>query len=139
MRREHDLTRGSVLRALVLFSLPMMAGNALQQVYNLVDTFVVGNYVGRGALAAVGSSYTLMSFLTSVMTGLCMGSGALFSIRFGAGDMPRLKKEIWMSFLFIAAVAVADSGAAAGSCYRCSGDGSICPGDLLRHILRIFV
>lgn len=118
MRREHDLTRGSVLRALVLFSLPMMAGNALQQVYNLVDTFVVGNFVGRGALAAVGSSYTLMSFLTSVMTGLCMGSGALFSIRFGAGDMPRLKKEIWMSFLFIAAVAVAVNAAVFSWCDR---------------------
>ena len=56
----------------------MIAGNLLQQIYNLVDTMVVGKYIGSEALAAVGSSYTLMVFITSIMIGLCMGSGAFF-------------------------------------------------------------
>lgn len=76
----HDLTKGSISRSLLLFSLPMMAGNLLQQFYNVADTLVVGRVLGGNALAAVGSSYTLMTFLTSIFLGLSMGSGALFSI-----------------------------------------------------------
>ena len=56
----------------------MIAGNLLQQVYNLVDTLIVGKYIGADALASVGSAYTLMIFITSII-GLCMGSGAFFS------------------------------------------------------------
>lgn len=76
----HDLTKGSISRSLLLFALPMMAGNLLQQFYNITDTLIVGRVLGKNALAAVGSSYTLMTFLTSIFLGLSMGSGALFSI-----------------------------------------------------------
>ena len=75
----YDLTRGKISRSLILFALPMMAGNLLQQFYNIADTLIVGQFLGRNALAAVGSAFTLMTFLTSVILGLCMGSGALFS------------------------------------------------------------
>lgn len=61
-----DLTRGPISRSLILFALPMMAGNLLQQFYNIADTLIVGRALGAGALAAVGSAYTLMTFLTSV-------------------------------------------------------------------------
>ena len=74
----HDLTKGSISRSLLLFALPMMAGNLLQQFYNIADTLIVGRVLGKNALAAVGSSYTLMTFLTSIFLGLSMGSGALF-------------------------------------------------------------
>jgi Na+-driven multidrug efflux pump len=63
----------------------MMAGNLLQQIYNIADTMIVGRFVSSDALAAVGSAYTLMTFLTSLIIGLCMGSGALFSKAFGVG------------------------------------------------------
>ena len=66
---------GSMLR----FALPMILGNLLQQCYNIADTLIVGKYLGSNALAAVGSSFTLMTFLTSILLGLCMGSGAVFS------------------------------------------------------------
>lgn len=79
-----DLTRGPISRSLILFALPMMAGNLLQQFYNIADTLIVGRALGAGALAAVGSAYTLMTFLTSVFLGLSMGAGALFSIYQGA-------------------------------------------------------
>ena len=70
--REVNLTQGPILSRLVRFSLPMIAGNMLQQVYNLVDTLVVGRGIGANALAAVGSAYTLMTFLTSILIGLCI-------------------------------------------------------------------
>ena len=72
MARSTDLTKGNITRGLWGFALPLMLGNVLQQLYNLVDTWVVGRYVGDNALAAVGSSYTLMTFLTSVIIGLCL-------------------------------------------------------------------
>ena len=57
-----DLTKGSIARALLLFALPMIAGNMLQQLYNIADTLIVGRVLGSNALAAVGSAYTLMTF-----------------------------------------------------------------------------
>ena len=86
-----DLTKGSITKNLLLFALPLMAGNLLQQMYNLADTWIVGKFLGSRALAAVGSSYTLMVFLTSVFTGLCMGSGVAFAIYFGKKDIEQLK------------------------------------------------
>ena len=103
--KEINLTRGSIFQKLIRFSLPMIAGNLLQQVYNLVDTLIVGRCLGANALAAVGSAYTLMVFITSILIGLCMGSGAFFSEDYGAGDTPRLREDVRLSFLFIAAVA----------------------------------
>ncbi len=88
------------------FALPMIAGNILQQGYNIADTLIVGRWLGRDALAAVGSSYTLMTFLTSIILGLCMGSGIAFSISFGERDIPKLKSDILHSFILIFPTAV---------------------------------
>ena len=104
--KAESLTEGAIFQNLVKFALPMMAGNLLQQVYNLVDTYIVGRYIGSSALGAVGSAYTLMIFITSIIIGLCMGSGALFSASYGAGDMRQLKQDIWLSFWFITGVTV---------------------------------
>ena len=104
---REDLTRGSVTGTMLRFALPMIAGNLLQQCYNVADTFLVGRFIGADALAAVGSSYTLMTFLTSILLGLSMGSGAAFSIHFGARDEERLKSSIFTSFALIFAVTVA--------------------------------
>lgn len=104
---ELRLTEGPILKNLILFSIPMIAGNLLQQVYHLADTMIVGKYIGSRALAAVGSSYTLMVFITSVIIGLCMGSGALFSEDHGAGREDRQQENIGYSFWFIASVAIA--------------------------------
>lgn len=73
---QRNLTKGPITVNLLLFARPLMFGNLLQQLYNVADTWVVGRYLGANALAAVGSSYTLMTFLTSILLGLCMGSGA---------------------------------------------------------------
>ena len=67
---QKDLTSGPVFSSMFFFALPMILGNLLQQGYNIVDTWVVGHYVGSNALAAVGSAFTLMTFLTSLLLGL---------------------------------------------------------------------
>ena len=103
---QKNLTEGSVTKTILLFSLPMIAGNLLQQLYNIADTLIVGRFLGSGALAAVGASYTLMTFLTSIFLGLCMGSGAVFSIRYGEKDQEQLEKSIGASFLLIGITAV---------------------------------
>ncbi len=99
-----DLTKGSIARGLTLFALPMMAGNLLQQVYNIADTLIVGQALGKNALAAVGSAYALMTFLTSVFLGLSMGAGALFSIYLGRGDRDALKRAVAHAFFLILTV-----------------------------------
>lgn len=83
-----------------------MAGNLLQQLYNVVDTMIVGQFLGQNPLAAVGSSYTLMTFLTSILLGLSMGSGAMLSIRYGQKNMNQFHKDINASFLIIALITV---------------------------------
>ena len=104
---NQDLTRGPVMRSMLLFAIPMILGDLLQQCYNVADTLIVGRFVGTGALAAVGSSYSLMTFLTSILLGLCMGSGALFSMHFGRRDADGLRESLVSSFVLIAAVAAA--------------------------------
>lgn len=101
-----DLTRGNISRALILFALPMIAGSLLQQFYNIADTLIVGRALGANALAAVGSAYTLMTFLTSIFLGLSMGSGALFSIYQGRGDEDSLRAGIAHAFALIMGVTV---------------------------------
>lgn len=103
---EKNLTEGKILKTMLMFALPMIFGNLLQQIYNIADTLVVGRFLGAEALAAVGSAYTLMTFLTSVLIGLCMGSGAVFSIAYGAGNEQELKKSIWVSFIFVGLVTI---------------------------------
>ncbi|MGN0368432.1 MAG: MATE family efflux transporter [Wujia sp.] len=104
--KEQNLTEGPIFRKLIRFSLPMIAGNLLQQLYNLADTLIVGKYLGPDALASVGSAYTLMIFITSIIIGLCMGSGALFSVDYGSNDEEGLRTDIRLSFCFILSVSL---------------------------------
>ena len=96
-----DLTQGSITKGLLLFAAPMVAGNLLQQLYNIADTLIVGQALGRNALASVGSAFTLMTFLPSVFLGLSMGSGALFSIYLGRGSRDALRRAVAHAFVLI--------------------------------------
>ena len=101
-----DLKKGPVVKSMLLFAIPMILGDLLQQCYNIADTLIVGQFLGKTALAAVGSSFTLMTFITSIILGLCMGSGALFSIRFGQRDKRGLKQDLCVSFFFIVFISI---------------------------------
>ena len=104
---KKDLTQGNVTKNMLLFAGPMILGNLLQQFYNIADTLIVGRFLGPDALAAVGSAYTLMTFLTSILIGMAMGSGALFSYYFGRKEEARMKSTMRLSFLLIGGVTVA--------------------------------
>ena len=106
MLRKGDLTQGGITTTLLQFTLPMLAGSLLQQCYNIADTLIVGQCIGANALAAVGSAYTLMVFLISILLGLSMGSGTVFSLQYGAGDLSALRRSIYVSFLLIGTVTI---------------------------------
>ena len=103
---QQDLTQGSIRAGLIRFSLPLIAGNLLQQLYNVADTLIVGRFLGNVALAAVGSAFSLMILLTSLVLGLCMGSGVVFSQLYGEGNMDKLKTAMTNAFCLIAALSV---------------------------------
>lgn len=104
--QKGDLTTGPITGNILFFALPLMCGNLLQQMYNIADTWVVGRFLGADALAAVGSSYALMVFLTSVILGLCMGSGAAVSMDYGSGRADEMRRSIFLSFVLIAAISL---------------------------------
>ena len=103
---KYSLTAGPVARTMLKFSLPMIFGDLFQQLYNISDTLIVGWFIGTDALAAVGTSYTLIIFLTSILLGLCMGSGALFSIFYGEKNTDSLKSSIFLSFVLILVITI---------------------------------
>ena len=103
---DKNLTEGNIGKSLILFSFPMIMGNMLQQLYNVADTLIVGKTIGATALAAVGSSYALMVLLTSIILGLCMGSGVVFAQLFGANKYDEMKISIFNSFIFILIVSL---------------------------------
>ena len=102
--KTHSLVTGNITWGMLWFAVPMILGNLLQQFYNIADTLIVGRFLGAKALAAVGSAYTLMIFLTSVLLGLCMGSGVVFSLQYGARDHAALKRSIFVSLVLIGVI-----------------------------------
>lgn len=86
------------------FSIPFIIGNLLQQIYNIADTFIVGHFLGSNALAAVGSAYAFIVLFTSIILGLCIGSGIVFSQLFGEKNIGQLKTAIWNGLVFVFAV-----------------------------------
>ncbi len=94
------MTEGSIVKILLLFSVPLILGNLLQQTYNTVDSIIVGNYVGSNALAAVGSSTALINLLIGFSQGIAVGAGVIVSHSIGAND----RKKIHLSVNALAAV-----------------------------------
>lgn len=90
---DNKLTEGKPLSVILKFMLPLMIGNMFQQLYNFVDTIIVGRFVGPGALAAVGSTGTVMFFIIGTTTGMVMGFTIITSQKFGAGDEEAVKKS----------------------------------------------
>ncbi len=90
---ELDMTKGRPLPVLLRFTLPLIAGNIFQQLYNMADTVLVGRFVGPGALAAVGSTGTIMILMTGFAQGMTSGFSILTSQRYGAGSMAGVKRS----------------------------------------------
>jgi putative MATE family efflux protein len=102
-----DMTTGNPARILLAFSVPMLIGNLFQQFYNIVDTIVVGQFVGAGALAAVGASSTIVMLLVCLATGLSVGCSVLVSQYYGAADPVHMRQAVYISLVFNGAVGLA--------------------------------
>lgn len=95
-----DMTNGNPSKVLIMFALPMILGNILQQFYGIVDSMIVGNFVGKEALAAVGASYPITFVLITISNGLGIGCGVIISQLFGAKDYKKTKSSIYTSLTF---------------------------------------
>ncbi|MBO4887698.1 MAG: MATE family efflux transporter [Firmicutes bacterium] len=103
-RRTRDMTEGSIVRQIILFSLPLMLGNIFQMLYNTVDSIVVGNFVGKEALAAVGSTTMIVNMLVFFFNGFSVGACVIIGQYFGAKEMDKLHRSVettmMMTFIF---------------------------------------
>lgn len=95
-----DFTHGSIIRSLVLFALPILLGELLQNLYNSVDSIVVGNFVSKNALAAVSVCATLSRLIVGFFTGMAVGGSVVTARAFGSGDKDQLRKTIRTTFAF---------------------------------------
>ncbi len=95
-----NLTEGNIKKQLISFSIPIILGNLFQLTYNAVDSIIVGRFIGKDALAAVGTANPIMNIAILGITGICIGASVLMSNLFGAGKYGDLKKELSTTLLF---------------------------------------
>ncbi len=101
MRQETvDLTKGSVAKGIVGFTIPLILGQFLQQLYNMADAWVIGNFADNAAFAAVSSSGSLVFLIVGFFNGIAVGGGVVISRYFGAGDEENVEKSIHTNVLF---------------------------------------
>ena len=93
-RAEVNMTEGNIAGHIVLFALPLLLGNLFQQLYNMVDTWVVGNFVGKVSFSAVGTIGPVCNTLIGFFTGFSSGAGVVISQKFGAGDREGVEKSV---------------------------------------------
>jgi len=103
---KRDLTQGSVVKKLLMFALPLMASNLIMQFYNVADSIIVGQFVGPGALAAVGVSFPIMMFFNAMFMGVSTGAGIVVSQFFGAKNRDALDKAVSTTFTLTMIVGV---------------------------------
>lgn len=94
MAKTQDMTEGSIVRHILVFSIPMLIGNIFQQLYNMVDSIIVGQFVGAEALAAVGATSSITFFFFALCNGIGSGGGVVTSQSFGGHDYKRVKSCI---------------------------------------------
>ena len=105
-----NLTEGNPLKLLFFFALPMVVGNLFQQLYNMVDSMVVGRFVGEDALAAVGSSFPVVFLAVAVAAGLSMGCTVVISQLFGAGQIREMKITVSTALISLGVVGLVIMG-----------------------------
>lgn len=104
---KQDLTEGNILKQLVIFAIPLLIGNLFQQLYNTVDSIIVGNFVGKNALAAVGASGPIINMLVGFFLGLATGASVVISQYFGAKDDKRLHDAVHTAMTLTIVVGIA--------------------------------
>ncbi len=105
-KRDVDMTQGSITRHIIMFALPLLAGNLFQQLYNTVDTWVVGNYVSNEAFSAVGTVGPIINILIGFFMGLSSGAGVVISQYYGAGNYEKVRRTVHTSIAMTLVLAV---------------------------------
>ncbi len=100
MKQQHSLTEGPIWKGILLFALPVLLGNVFQQFYNTFDTWVVGKYLGKTALAAVSSSGSLIFLMIGFFNGVAMGAGVIIARYYGAQNYKAMSKTIHTAVAF---------------------------------------
>lgn len=95
----NDMTKGAIFPLIIRFTIPLVLGNLLQLTYNAIDGIIVGQYVGKEALAAVGTSNPLMTLIILFVQGICLGAGILIGTLYGAKNYEILKRQVSTSML----------------------------------------
>ena len=95
-----DLTQGDELKTIIYFSLPILMGNIFQQIYNISDAIIIGNFLGKESLAAVGSSYQINVLIIAISIGISLGTSIIVSQCFGAKNIEKLKNAVNTGFIF---------------------------------------
>lgn len=106
-RKDKDMTRGPIVQQLIQFSIPLLIGQLFQQMYNTVDTLVVGNFVGKEALAAVGSTTSIINMLIGVFLGFSMGANVVVSQHYGANDEKSVHDTVHTTIIMSLAFSIA--------------------------------
>ena len=105
-RQDVDMTEGSIIRHIIAFALPLLVGNIFQQLYNMVDTWVVGNYVNIQAYSAVGTVGPIVNMLIGFFMGLSSGAGVVISQYYGAQQSEKVKQTVHTALLMTLALGV---------------------------------
>ena len=105
-KQDIDMTEGSIFRHLVRFAVPLLLGNLFQQMYNMVDTWVVGNFVSNEAYSAVGSVGPIINMLIGFFGGLASGAGVIISQNYGAGKYDKVKDAVHTAIMMTAVMTV---------------------------------
>ena len=113
-RRDVNMTQGSITRLIINFALPLMVGNLFQQLYNMVDTWVVGNFVSNEAFSAVGTVGPIVNTLIGFFTGLASGAGVVISQYYGAGREDKVRETVHTSIVMTLVLCVVFTGVGVG-------------------------
>ena len=106
MDRTAVLTRGSIPQQLIWLTLPLICGNILQQLYNTVDAFIIGRFLGSDAFGAVGVAGTVMNLFIFILSGCCTGVAVLFAQFYGSRDLASFRREGFQALIFGLSVTV---------------------------------
>ncbi len=147
---ERDLTTGKIMPQLVRFTIPLVLGNIFQLTYNAVDSLIVGRYVGKEALAAVGICNPIATLFILFLNGLCMGASILMGNQFGAKDYDLLHRQISTTMLsgvvfsvvligVLYRVCASDPASDAGGCLHSADDHALYADHFCRASVYVYV
>ena len=105
-KKDVDMTEGNIIRHLLIFAFPLLIGNLFQQLYNMVDTWVVGNFVSNEAFAAVGSVGPIINMLIGFFMGLSSGAGVVISQYYGAGRHEEVSRTVHTALVMTGVLSV---------------------------------